>query len=257
MRSKRGEGERRAERVRERTGWAARPGKQLVGSALVAIRDGRHWRRLVVAVRGGGHWRRLVVVIRFLSALTSFVAVHAVVVCGFRGRWSLFVRCRVIGTLSCRLCVVVSFARCRVVCASLLSLLGGRGSCCRSWTAGILSAGGLHVRLHRGDVVAERTWVVVGRCVEVVGGMVGVVVVVEEDTSQRCDFGITFNMHVKSTNLWDLVWPYFKQVLLETRNPNITHTFLTRKIIRCMLKYDRTHNLVLFCVILNRGRHKS
>ena len=86
------------------------------------------------------------------------------------------------------------------------------------------------------------------------------VVVVEEDTSQRCDFGITFNMHVKSTNLWDLVWPYFKQVLLETRYPNITVNpshVLTRKIIRCMLKYDRTHNLVLFCVILNRGRHKS
>ena len=44
----------------------------------------------------------------------------------------------------------------------------------------------------------------------------------EEETSQGCDFGITFNMHVKSTNLWDLVWPYFKQVLLETRHPNIT-----------------------------------
>ena len=27
---------------------------------------------------------------------------------------------------------------------------------------------------------------------------------------------------VKSTNLWDLVWPYFKQVLLETHHPNIT-----------------------------------
>ena len=164
-----------------------------------------------------------------------------VVVCGFCGRWS-------------------SFARCRVVCAFSLSLLGGRGGCCRSWTAGIVSGGGLDVTLQRGDVVAERTWVVVGRCVEVVGGMVGVVVVVEEDMSQRCDFSITFNMHVKSTNLWDLVWPYFKQVLLETRHPNITVNpshVLTRKIIRCMLKYDRTHNLVLFCVILNRGRHKS
>ena len=141
-----------------------------------------------------------------------------------------------------------------------LSLLGGHGGCCRSWTAGIVSAGGLDVTLHRGDVVAKRTWVVVGRCVEVVGGVVCMVVVVEEDTSQRCDFGITFNMHVKSTNLWDLVWPYFKQVLLETRYPNITVNpshVLTRKIIRCMLKYDRTHNLVLFCVILNRGRHKS
>ena len=82
-----------------------------------------------------------------------------------------------------------------------------------------MSAGGLDVMLHQGDVVAKQTWVVVGQCVEVVGGTVCVVVVVEEDTSQRCDFGITFNMHVKSTNLWDLVWPYFKQVLLET---NIT-----------------------------------
>ena len=44
----------------------------------------------------------------------------------------------------------------------------------------------------------------------------------KKDTSQGCDFGITFNMHVKSTNLWDLVWPYFTQVLLETCHPNIT-----------------------------------
>ena len=65
-----------------------------------------------------------------------------------------------------------------------------------------MSAGGLDVTLHWGDVVAKRTWVGVGRCVEVVGGVVGMVVVVEEDMSQRCDFGITFNMHVKSTNLF-------------------------------------------------------
>ena len=116
VRSKRGERERRAERVGERTGWAARPGKQLVGSALVAFRDGGHWRRLVVAVRGGGHWRRLVVVIHFLSVLTSFVAVHAVVMRGFHGRWSSFARCCVVCTLSCRLRDVVSFARCCCLC---------------------------------------------------------------------------------------------------------------------------------------------
>ena len=110
MRSKRGQGERQAERVRERTGWAARLGKQLVGSALIAIRDGWHWCRLIVAVHGGGCWRHLVVIIRFLSALTLFVAVHTVVVCGFCGRWSSFARCRVIGTLSCCLHVVVLFA---------------------------------------------------------------------------------------------------------------------------------------------------
>ena len=74
-------------------------------------------------------------------------------------------------------------AGCRLglVCASRVLLLGGRGhlldGCCRSWTAGIGSLGGLHVMLHWGDVVAKRTWVVVGRCVEVVGGIAGVVVV--------------------------------------------------------------------------------
>ena len=100
-----------------------------------------------------------------------------VVVRGFGGRWSSFVRCRVVCALSCRLRVVVSFARCRVVGAFLLSLLGGRGGCRRSWTAEIVSGGGLLVTLDRGDVVAKRTWVVVGRWVEVVGGVVGVVVV--------------------------------------------------------------------------------
>ena len=68
-------------------------------------------------------------------------------------------------------------ARCLVVGAFLLSLLGGCGGCCHSWTTEIVSAGGLLVTLHRGDVVAKRTWVVVGRCVKVVGGVVGVVVV--------------------------------------------------------------------------------
>ena len=59
-----------------------------------------------------------------------------------------------------------------LLCASRVLLLGGRGhlldSCCRSWVAGIVSVGGLRVTLHWGDVVAKRTWVVVGRCVEVV-----------------------------------------------------------------------------------------
>ena len=40
-----------------------------------------------------------------------------------------------------------------------------------------MSAGRLLVTLHQGDVVAKQTWVVIGRCVEVVGGVVGVVVV--------------------------------------------------------------------------------
>ena len=48
------------------------------------------------------------------------------------------------------------------------------GRCHHPWTAGIMSAGGLLVTLHRGNVVAKWTLVVVGRCVEVVGGVVGV-----------------------------------------------------------------------------------
>ena len=73
-----------------------------------------------------------------------------VVVGGFRGRWLSFG-------------VAVCFA---------LLLLGGHGhlldGCCLSWAAGIVSVGGLRVILHWGNVVATRTWVVVGRCVEVV-----------------------------------------------------------------------------------------
>ena len=68
-----------------------------------------------------------------------------------------------------------------LLCASRVLLLGGRGhfldGCCRSGAAGIVSVGGLRVILHWGDVVAKRTWVVVGRCVEVVGGVAGMVVV--------------------------------------------------------------------------------
>ena len=74
----------------------------------------------------------------------------------------------------CHLCDVVSFARCCVICTFLL---GSHGSCYCSWMAGIVSAGGLQVTLHQGDVVAKQMWVVVGRCVEVVGGVIGMVVV--------------------------------------------------------------------------------
>ena len=129
----------------ERTGWAARPGTQLVGSALVTIHHGGHWRCLVVAICCG-RWHRLVVIIRFRSVLTSFLAVHraplslvrscpgrrtivgvdaggvTLMVCmrpvvarGGRAwfSWALVVVC----ALSCHLCTVVSFAHGRVVCA--------------------------------------------------------------------------------------------------------------------------------------------
>ena len=55
--------------------------------------------------------------------------------------------------------------------------------------------------------------------------------------------GILFG-HISNKCYWKLVSQTFSCM------------FLTRKMIRCMLKYDRTHNLVLFYVILNRGRHK-
>ena len=59
-----------------------------------------------------------------------------------------------------------------LLCALRVLLLGGCGhlldGCCRSWAAGIVSVGGLRVIFHWGNVVATRTWVVVGRCVEVV-----------------------------------------------------------------------------------------
>ena len=77
--------------------------------------------------------------------------------------------------------VLVVVWGCCVVRTSLLPLLGGcgilLGSCCHSWTAGIMSAGRLHVTLHGGDVVAKQMWVVIGRCVEVVGGVIDMVVV--------------------------------------------------------------------------------
>ena len=84
-----------------------------MGSALAAVRDGG---------------RRLVVVIHFRYALTSFFAwavdaggvalvacVRPVVARGGRAwfSWALVV----VYALSCRLRVVVSFTRCRVVCA--------------------------------------------------------------------------------------------------------------------------------------------
>ena len=77
--------------------------------------------------------------------------------------------------------VLVVVWGCRMLHASLLPLLRGRGillgRCCHSWMAGVVSPSGLHVALHGVDVVAKRTWIVVGRCVGVVGDIVGVVVV--------------------------------------------------------------------------------
>ena len=79
------------------------------------------------------------------------------------------------------LSALVAVWGCCVLHASVLPLLAGQGhllgGCCRSWTAGIMSAGQLRVMLHGGDIVAKRMWVVVGQFVKVVGGIAGVVVV--------------------------------------------------------------------------------
>ena len=78
---------------------------------------------------------------------------------------------------------------------------------------GWLAAGGFDTTLNGGNVVARQMWVVVGRSVEFVATSWWWLLV-EEATSQGCDFAMMFNMHVRSTNLWSPVWPYFKQVLL-------------------------------------------
>ena len=93
--------------------------------------------------------------------------------------------------------------------ASLLPLLGGRGillgRCCRSWMAGVMSPSGLRVALHGVDVVVKWTWIVAGGVSRLWEASLAWWLLVEEDMSQGCDFGITFNTHVKSRNLWDVV----------------------------------------------------
>ena len=87
---------------------------------------------------------------------------------------------------SIRGCVWFSWALvvvwgCCMLHTSLLPLLHGRGiflgRSCHSWTAEVVSPSGLHVALHGVDVVAKWMWIVVGRCVKVMGDVVGVVVV--------------------------------------------------------------------------------
>ena len=79
---------------------------------------------------------------------------------------------------------------------------------------GRLAAGGFDTTSNGGDVVARRMWVVVGRSVEFAATSLRWWLLVEEATSQGCDFAVMFNTHVRSTNLWSPVWPYFKQMLL-------------------------------------------
>ena len=79
---------------------------------------------------------------------------------------------------------------------------------------GWLAAGGFDMTLNGGYVVARWMLVVVGRSVDFVATSLRWWLLVEEATSQGCDFALMFNTHVRSTNLWSPVWSYFKQVLL-------------------------------------------
>ena len=79
----------------------------------------------------------------------------------FHRRWLSFARSL------CPLCVLLPWlGGCGV-------MLGGR---CHSWTPGTVRPGGGYRTLHGSDVVARQMRVVVVRCIEVVGGVVGVVV---------------------------------------------------------------------------------
>ena len=166
-----------------------------MGSALVSVRGGGRWCHLVV-----GH---LVIVIRSrCRPFLSFVAVHlrsslSRVVNGFAllalrlaigdvdggvvalVGWACVQSWPVVRMGGFRGCSLSFAGRC-VLSASLLPLLGGfglvLGGCSRFRTLGTVWSGGVYATLHGGDMVARRMRVVVGRCVEVVGGVVGVVV---------------------------------------------------------------------------------
>ena len=121
----------------EQRGW---------GNVLVGQRDRGHWHRLVITVCGDGHWRRLVIIIPFRSALTSFVAVHhallslvrscpgcrsvSCVCVSIRGLWW---SCLVFVGAGRRLCFVLSFARCGVICVMSCRLRGSFVFVMRSW----------------------------------------------------------------------------------------------------------------------------
>ena len=218
---------------------------------VVAIRGGRHWRRLVVVIHFRSLWTSFVVVHHALLSVVRSCPSRVVKQFGVAGlafgvgggggagrQRSCVVDAGGVALVGCVHPVVAHGGRvwvswalvviwaCCVLRASLLPLLGGRGivlgRCCRSWTAGVMSPTGLHVALHGVEVVAKRTWVVASGVSRLWEATLAWWLLVEEETSQGCDFGVTLNTHVESTNLWDVVWPYFKQVLLATRHPNIT-----------------------------------
>ena len=64
-------------------------------------------------------------------------------------------------------------------------------------------------------------------------------------------------------DMWSLVWQYFQPTLLPTRHPNpsvhihpILGIFLMWKLIGYVLKYYTTDNLILVCLISNKGSQK-
>ena len=107
-------------------------------------------------------------------------------------------------------------------------------------------------------------WVVVGQCVEFVGNVVGVVVVGWRSHVTRMWLCHDVQHTQEINKLMVSCLAFLQTSAIGTCHPKLSihiHQipciFLTGKLMRCMLKYHRTHNLLLFCVILNRGRHKS
>ena len=177
---------------------AVREGDVLVGSTLIAVRGGAHWHRLAIVIRLRHHMLLLLFIAVhgwllsiFLSCPAGVVELLSVVgdrwwccvgwvyaspVVAGGGHVSFACGCVVCMWL-CRFHVVMSFSRCHVVSPFLMSWLGGHGGCHHSSTAGMVSAGRFDTMSNWGNVVARRMWVVVGRCVEFVGSVIGVVVV--------------------------------------------------------------------------------
>ena len=108
-----------------------------------------------------------------------------VVVCGFCGQWSSFGVAVCCTHLGCHCWVVMVF------CWVVVVVLGWLGSCRR---VGFMShyMGAMWWRSRHGLSLGgvSRLW----------EASLAWWLLVEEDTSQECDFGINFNRHVKSTN---------------------------------------------------------
>ena len=193
---------------------------------VVAVRGGRRWRRLVVVIHCCSLWTSFIVVHHALLSVVRLCPSRIVKRFGIAGlafgigrgggagrQRSCVVDTGGVALVGCVYPVValgghvwVSWAlvviwACCVLRASLLPLLGGcgilLGRCCRSWTAGVVSPTGIHLALHGVNLVAKRTWVVASGVSRLWEASLAWWLLVEEETSQGCDFGVTFNTHVE------------------------------------------------------------